>query len=912
MELITALFHFKAETEYLKWKKQCQNIIEQIKPIVISVNEEQLDIIFEMMKNELKNEISTFLVEDILCNLSKIAIISYFISDFDITPHFGMIELGFHNSNHIISRCCGKLIYWLSKQSQNVYTLFRKLIYQASVWIRCAPLVDLWYNSLVILAYAAKTNDSQGVKYIRDLSTLIVHYLLSSDREYQTISIKIIRYYIPHCFIYFKKNRTIITIENAISIIRTVESNNAIGAIKLLKYLYQNDTFMDADHITKIANDIILCIRIQKKPADYMLCKLLLFFLCKFQIQVNFQELIEILIGKSLRFTPLIAKIIRLSYTNLVDLLPIITFIKEQINNCSRENCVFIILKELLKHNKEIDLGINIPLENYCIHFCQCIKIKNELFNVQHVPIIRQYFFNPTFQENEKLSAFKIIRLFPNLFFNTNEEYIRALSIFFKSDSVKLRKETVKSLAKIDNNKSTDILITFACFDKSKEVRVYAIEHIKPSSYLAGKIQLFQCHNDSCFKVRRKAIKLTSGIIQMNHIEFDPLVWQYYDKMVILLMTSHNSKLSAKIASLFPYLFTEFDQMYDYEHFATFSIALILKFIGSPEKNYHIPLPLKHGIDKIQIFDLLSSDSLRKAKINKLIRQSNIDKRDGYLIETLANIGAMTEPYLNEILDTFCYIFETRKSEALLLKTVNSLILLSSKLYDGLNIRLRCPKIIRPLLKIAMETKNVELGISLLKLFGSAFDSIDAEKNIKSPIISYKTGDCYFYTDFIIKSILELIPDSSLPFYTTITMILESDSIYAAKYIPDILLRYLKTIDNSPIEIQDILFSYLEVIPYKYKNEIEPYSELLSEFILKYIKLISCIKFAESLCFSLGFSLINYANVIYQTSISLLNNSTFEYFNELMNLIVLMIIHQNMSFEIFLYQLESHEYIKMY
>lgn len=909
MDQIVTLLQFEPKNNYREWKAQCKNIILKFNSVFLRADEKQLESIFAVLLTDLKKDISSTTESSVLRSLIKIAIFFNFQETFVFPKDFAkLIKSNFETGNETIVHCTGILIYWISLRTKTATAFYKRLIQKAVVWLKASQLSNLWYSSMVILAYAAKLNQKDAITCINETFYLILQMVNSSNQNLQNISLKVLNHFFQQASTSFSKNRIYQFTLNSISIINRPDSNAAYGSLRLFSILTKGSLIFDDEIAQNMANALIYSMKTHQQPTDYESFKFFLTLIQNNKILYDFKEITNFLIMKPIYFVPLFRDFVKFSSNSDFDFIDIFTRYysshKEFSQGCQNDYCSFELLKAIFEISPDIEINFPLPIHLYCRHYCECIELRPELFEKNYIPELKRCLYDSTADYQLRLSAIHISRQFSDWFFSDIDEQLKCLSSFFNDPNDEIRKETILSLTKIDDDRAIDFLSGFLNADLSKQVRLFAIDHIPPSPQVAMKLHIFQCLNDSSMKIRRKGIKLLLRVLKYNHIEFDPLMYQYYNKMVILLFTSHDSHICAKIATIFPSFFNKTDGIYQVEKLAVFTIAFILRLVGPPNRDFGIPMEMRNNVDKLDTYSPLPQETPKKARINRFIREPDIDKRDIYLIKTLAKLGKLTEPYLNEILETFCYIFETRTSESLLEASIKSLTKLSSKLYHGLNIRLRCPQIISPLLKIMYTTQNTSLGISLLKLFGSAFDSLEVVEEEKIQELPFNPDDPYFYTDFVISSLLNNFTSSSIQFFESLGMILDSDSRHAAKYIPQVLPKFMKEIDLIESKFQNKLFSFMEVLPFKYKDELRPFLDSFTPFILKHIKLINCVQFVSALSYCLQFSFINVASNIYYYCVSIMTLETpLEYFKQLLKLNASMIIYQNQSFEIFINQI---------
>ncbi|OHS99531.1 hypothetical protein TRFO_34038 [Tritrichomonas foetus] len=294
-----------------------------------------------------------------------------------------------------------------------------------------------------------------------------------------------------------------------------------------------------------------------------------------------------------------------------------------------------------------------------------------------------------------------------------------------------------------------------------------------------------------------------------------------------------------------------------------------------------------------------------KSKLYAIMNEDLLDIRDANLCRALAYLGMLAEPYSTQILNIFCHLFETRKNVKLLISLVKSLRIFCSLIYNGLNIRLRCPQIAVPLSRILANSQSEKLSLSIIKLFGYSFDTILASQS-QSSFVGY---DSLFInsTDFVIDNILTYFKKPSLPLFAALTMIIEGDPQNSAKYLNRIIPLFISSINKSAV-FRDTLFAYLNIIASKCHTDINQLLPTMIPTILKFLNLRSCVKFCIVLSYMMKSSLIPYAVDLYIPAISEMSTNNEYLFKPLVKFITYMIIFQNQPFELFMNKVEREHY----
>ena len=316
----------------------------------------------------------------------------------------------------------------------------------------------------------------------------------------------------------------------------------------------------------------------------------------------------------------------------------------------------------------------------------------------------------------------------------------------------------------------------------------------------------------------------------------------------------------------------------------------------------------KYSLDTSSFSDIfLDKDDLDKSpnrsKVLITLIGKYVDKRDAHLVKTIANLGAMCEPYMGEILDMFNHLFRQRQNRKLLLTSVKALTKLSLSVCNGLNIRLRCPQIAVPLVSLMTKTHDDKLLLAIVKLFGSAFDTIDIiqtqsfaaanERNIVS--------EDKLFTSLVLTCLLDNLGEPSLTEIKTLTIICQSDPTGSAAFLPDIVDIFQSFIEKGSPKVREQSFSYLLILVKKLRVEMAPLLPKLLPTLMENLTMISCATLCKCISIIMKNDFIECANSMYYPCLKLLwQTKDMEYFREMLFFAGSMVIHQYQSLEDFI------------
>lgn len=295
-----------------------------------------------------------------------------------------------------------------------------------------------------------------------------------------------------------------------------------------------------------------------------------------------------------------------------------------------------------------------------------------------------------------------------------------------------------------------------------------------------------------------------------------------------------------------------------------------------------------------------------KSRIRQLFSTQKIDRRDACFCKTIAHFGMLAEPWLTPILNMFCFLLETKKDEEILISIVKSLRRLSQKIYNGLNIRLRCPQLIQPLTNLIVHSRNKKLGVCIIKLFGSSFDTLYLGTLTKSQM----NNDVVYTstTDHLFESMFTCFPTMALPHFAAMTMLFESDPVNSAKYVQKVVPIFMRAIMRSH-DFRKSLFGYLTVIVSQCKVEFEPLlPEIVPDLILFFDE-VACVKFFTALSYFMHHSFEWVASELYVVGLRQLVTNDAKYFAAMVKFLVYSIIFQKQPLDIFLEAIQQNYFM---
>ena len=633
---------------------------------------------------------------------------------------------------------------------------------------------------------------------------------------------------------------------------------------------------------------------------------------------------------------------------------------------CCGSYCKLILLRKLMKEVPTLKVNPE-AFENLipcCLHYVDCMIDNETLLTDKYFAYFRDVLENPDEKtERDLMASLRIFRKYRERFENHRQLVDKWVAIAPRV-SVEARKEIVESIRVLEDvDERNHLLLTMAVTDLDRLVRLLALEYVTVTPRLAYNPLIYQPVSDNCFKVRRKMMQILEDIYTFNPIDGRICAYDLIDQSFRNIVAHPDTDYAAKTASLLSILaahcsvcdycakdhanniiticldfLSTYEEVADVDNekqetasgkgslpndetkrsFASYGVNMSISSDCQESKSDSFSSSRSSGEDQVSIGDtLVKAQSFTQltdrqmatkplqANIYRICSQAAKDKRDEYLIECLGSLGKRCEPYLNRILKVFSTQFAHRTNTHFLIVAVRSLCQLASSVFNGLNIRLRCPELVTPLFRILANTKSHELVIEILKLFGNAFDSVQGEERetFRYPTF-YITEDVY--TDYVMNTILEHMGEPSIRSLKAMAMIVESDPEHAARFAPKIIPMYLRAIDKFSSVFRPSLFGYLTVICRYLRQEIIPLLPSIQPLILRFIDSEDCVRFCASLAFQYCTELIAMSNELFAVLLSKISFcKSLKYFSYSLKFLTFAVIRQNQSFDLLLLALEN-------
>ncbi|OHT02706.1 hypothetical protein TRFO_30103 [Tritrichomonas foetus] len=824
-------------------------------------------------------------------------------------------------TNLIIVKICCHFLKSLNSVSKN-YQLFRIPLNFVTVTLQnFKNNNESITNCLIILNIAKKVVPIDVSKVLLPNVHLLFEIMTKNDKSEDSFySLKLMKF-----MNYYQNYNVQYYFNKSIEILQKEYSRN------LLYYLYNLFTVLPAPFHSKNQQILDILMKYPKYISYKIIYLMLKTYKCNFSFpefipKLFYQKFHKILILILTSFSKFISPEPIMTYINGFDTENHICIFNSNQNTVKRKKvCIFEVYKALLNNFPNFQTNFLYP-KTICIHYMITYKAYPTKFDYNFL----KYYFSRLSLIDKNIPILLLFR-----------DTIPDLKSFILSQIQMKGNNYVKELI-IDyySNEFKDILLPISFFDHNKMLRMKALQKLNQNDYFSVPAFL-PLLNDRSFKIRRATIKVLSKYIPLNPLDLEPITYGYTKEILTLMSSTSNlqklSKYATLIAKICKYLksaaskcssliidmfltMANRDGNYYLTRFSFNNSNLNLEyndknvFSDNVNNNYNYQSNESVYLYNANNFDDNLNNSHTK-NVSKNMKESYklkvllnshekyLYKIDIYLTKAIADLGNLVKERLVDVLNMFYLIFMNRKNnDKLLITCVKSLIELSTKIHNGMNIRLLCPQMLNPLSMIIMNTQHETLIVSILKLIGGSFDYIDVfQTQIASNFINSSSSNAdNSYTNFVCKNLMNFIDEPSEALFKTITKVFESDFENAKKYVSNFLPMFLKgMMANKEI------FEYTEVLIAACKIDIVLMFDEIVRIIIKNIEYPTCVRFCTCLCHYLKGNFNPSIITIYQSILNRLDEINFEYFKCAIKFCCFAILDSGQDFELLLYTIEN-------
>lgn len=298
--------------------------------------------------------------------------------------------------------------------------------------------------------------------------------------------------------------------------------------------------------------------------------------------------------------------------------------------------------------------------------------------------------------------------------------------------------------------------------------------------------------------------------------------------------------------------------------------------------------------------------STRLSMVYRVENSKWIAKCDSFLFKTLQKLSRYLRPYMYQVIPVFVYTFTHQQKDIVYLAALNALRQIVIEENAEINIFSIFPYLFPALLNLIAKSTSKEIIINALKLTGTigASSIVSTEKDSENsfePLISIQNMS--FFTDYVLRLLNQHFKEPSTSVCAAYSMIFLKDPDNAIPFLEDVIKAFVSVI-NREVEV-DVLFNQLELIVLHTKMSFVPYLDKILPILSSRITNINCIRCCISLSYHLKSEFIDYAAVLYPSTLHLLSKNTdLMFYKTILKFISYVIIFQNQNPELFIEQAE--------
>ena len=934
-------------SDFKNCKKARSPLIESLGQNLISIEESEIVKCFERWYLEIQKNAKFEIPRTQMNVLMAYSILHYFEKDMDrLKNSFNIIEDLLMAKDTLVVHASSKVLYWLSIDIPDATNLFKESVKKAFEWIN-EQRTSKYINALLIIKSAKKflprdivhsmtqnlwsifrLSESEDT-YVRTLVANVISFVLQglsdkNDSHVLSIFSECLNTLINHQkYADTKIHGHLLILQKIYCFKPSIFTSHLNSYINILSSLCLSQNSPMALSSFQIINKIALSER--NLFTEEVINKIFTGYISKCVNSDSIIPFYEALNQSILIFKETLPK------DALIDFIIKVITTSSNKTHCSMAFKSFAILAESVP-------GVALPSNIYlnstiCKNYIRSLKTHPTLTSEikQYISTQMKRGLSPNNPPNQIIVYLKMARTFKLQLFQNYEEMHQTITKIYDYSLENLSKRLVKTIACEPTTEAHLWLLHTAVYDMHKSVRYKAISFLKPTADISLNSEIALMLSDPCFRVRRKALELISDLMQYNPFDFTFPISEFLNLTLTTLRTTPYVKVAAKYASLMPIFVSKFIEIIPTYVPIIINVCLDLLLSNETEDDQHqerityekeSKMPnstnseLNHVVYRdgfsdpesfISNFDERMKKEPKRIKIFQILNSKYFDKRDMYLLQTLAALGNLTANYLDRTLSAFFNIFKTRKSNVLLVSAVNSLTLLSTKIDTGLNLRLHHQHFIPVLMKLLISTQGNEVSVAILKLFGTACDSVTTSEveASKHSELGVDLGCKSFYADFTISHLIPYFKVPTMQLFEAVTCIYDSASKDAAKFVDMVIPMFLRGIETFNDKNRDTLFQSLEVITRECLSESTQFLPELTQLQLKYLNSCYSIKLAASLSFHLLSGYISYASVLFLPATRMITNRNRNYFKYLMKFLSFSIMFQDQPFEPFISAVED-------
>ena len=912
---------------YKEWKPFRKSIVKVIGQKLLQLEEPSIRLRFEEWEISIREFHPEKMAEDQMAILLAISILHFFQRNLNIIRTFSPIINEFLQcSNANVFTAASKTLYWIANENQEGSQLLSQPVNMAFSWLKTQKS-DLIPNAMCIFKYAKGFPEVNLAHRFTSSFDYFFQVSMSNDMFLRSSSISIIDFVL--------RNISIVTynaifrnyFRDSMKIIENDRSPKAHGAILILNTLYDLIPDLFSDSHKEISQSLLDLSKNEYEPLAIDSIKFWLFIGSKdisfFAYDVN-QSFLDVLFDRCTKankcdtYYKLIEDSIY-SFRDRINIQAMVEYLEKVLrsNNTNIDPAyAFQVLSCVIERYPTSSIDFSIFMIDFLPDAgIQCLKLLPYIDKdiLQYLGNCVKKGLSINADERTQVQALKIARTFDSELFQSKEELYQAISPLFDSKNEEVLLEVVRTVSLVDTEESLQFMLISALYDQYESVRHEALALLKPSPLLATDPLLQQILAESSIEMKKQSIGLIADMMDLNPLILRQSIISLVEDILASILSINHIRHAADLASLLPILVSKLPRV-----LLPYAQSIIVACINCMYPNiqpikseqclfsYSIQsvkrdlktTPLRDGF---ALVPKPSEPGLFKNSLYRIMNQKDLDRRDMYLLQTIAMFPRQITPFLDNVLMVFYRIFTERNNDSLIEIAAGALTKITMGVGNGLNLRLYCPQFIPVLTKILRYTHSQKVSIAILQLLGTAVDNYgyDNGHSIENDLpLTVDLINSSYYTDFALSHLSKFFNNPSDDMLEAVTRIFESSPKDSAKFAEEVIHMFIRTINETRKQQRAKLFAHLEQITSSCPYETIPFLPELTKCLLENVSDSGCMLLCSCLSFTFKTTFTPYAKTLYIAGLECLRRE--ENFAETMKFLTFAVCFQNQPLSLLL------------
>ncbi|EAY04287.1 PIKK family atypical protein kinase [Trichomonas vaginalis G3] len=937
---LLSLFQEEQPPDFIVWKYRRERFCSVLGSSLIGYNESDLNIIFSNWENSIQSCINSNSISKQLTSLIAISVLTYFKRKYDtFAKYFSSMQQLAASHERCVCQAAIQIVCYAAEENSENRSFLRQMVDSAKNWLESPNKEKLIFNSLYILQEVGKSLP----KDVFSVTTKfffpeIWDAVCSTDCELRYSAIAVAEIHLqnmPHhssdpfaefhfknCCNYLQK-RTGPLIGPVLSC-RTLlhVSPGVVNIPTMIEYLHLIIPTADLE-LAKECFDFLIEIASEPTNFSIQLTKKTIMLL---RMAINrFPE-------ESLFLKDISEFIMRLNMDQslISSVVDSITLIVQDQNLLSLHEPAFDVLCSLLKKYPTYLVSVSLfQNAQICHGYIACLALQRA-----HLPAIKDTLTEQfavlltTKTANDSLICIEMISQFGSQLFDELDVVYEMTSHFAYSEDQTVRIAMAKTLPIFKLHEANELLHHLAIYDKSKEVRLAALNQLSKSDNFP---QITQLLSDPSYKVRAAAVERVAAMVETMPFMIIPQIVDFLNNFIISnICYLKNTKRSAKASSLLPALAKYFTP-YNLPSIPLIGWVCVHFLLNGHEfpdtiptyirsrKQSNVMAQIKASNAKVMdIREVMHKDFVNFSDANEtenrtiiyyIENERWIESRAAYLFETLGVLSEQLQPYIFQIIPVFEICFKERHTDNVYITALKSLEKYVLTFNQKLKFLTLFPDLVTSLLLLLSNgdcSKNVcVLILKTVSLIGvvTSLKHQMTNENAVDHLTSFRQPS--FFTQYVMDALVPFLKSPTPQLFEAVTTILARETRFAIKYVPVVIESFIRAISTDHDHQLNLLFGQIEVITMNCSSVMSKSLDKLLPVLKSHISHISCLRCCVTLSYEMKSEFTNASQVLYPLALHLMSSDDKDFIKIVLKFIIFTIIYQHTSVDLFLDKSQS-------